>query len=120
MTPEEWQELLSDPGNWPDESAAEWSAQWKLFYWAAKEIHTDSANLYREIDEKGLNELYLEVLAKLGYDVAETSSGKEINLARNEQMHSLRRIARFLLEADNTGKSSETISSELRELGYQA
>ena len=121
MNLEELQELLADPDNWPDESTTHWPAEWKLFYWATKEVHTDSAKLLSEVDERGLNELFLEVLAQLRYEVTETPSGKNgINLSRKEQIYSVRRIARFLLEIENMGKSSQILSSELRELGYHA
>ena len=59
MNLEEWQELLADPNNWPDESAKKWPAEWKLFYWATKEVHTYSVRLFSEVDERGLNELLL-------------------------------------------------------------
>ena len=121
MNLEEWQALLSDPDNWPDESANNWPAEWKLFYWATKEVHTDSAKLFGEVEERGLIELFQDVLIQLGYEVTEIPSGKkEISLSFKEQVHSIRRIARFLLEVENMGKSSQLVSSELRELGYHA
>ena len=121
MNLEEWQALLSDPANWPDESAKDWPAEWKLSYWATKEVYTDSAKLFEEVEGRGLNELFDDVLIQLGYKVTETPSGKkEISLPRKEQVHSLRRIAIFLLDVENMGKSSQLLSSELRELGYHA
>ena len=123
MTPKEWQDLLSDPENWPDESAENWPQEWKLFYWVMKEVYTDSAKVLGELEERGLSEMFREVLVLLGYEVTETSSGaegKEIHLSRKEQMNSIRRIARFLLEPENIGKSPQSLSSELIELGYQA
>ena len=121
MNLEDWQELLSDPDNWPDESAKNWPADWKLFYWAAKQIHTDSVKLFGELEEEGLNELFHDVLVQLGYQVADGPSGKkEIRLSRKEEIHTVRRIAIFLLEAENKGKSSQQLSSELGALGYHA
>ena len=121
MPPDEWQELLADPDNWPDHIARNWPAELRLSYWATKEIHVDSIRLFGEVDDKGLNELFHDVLGQLGYQLTRTSSGQtEISLSSREEMHAVRRIARFVLEADNTGKSSQLISSELRELGCQA
>ena len=121
MNLEEWQALLADPDNWPDDSAKNGPAEGKLFYWATKEIHTDNAKLFGKVEERGLNELFYDVLVQLGYRVTETPSGKkEISLSRKEEMHLVRRIARFLLEAENMGKSSQRMSLELRILGYHA
>ena len=123
MTPQDWQELLSDPSNWPDESAENWPAEWKLFYWATEEVWTDSTKLFEELEEGGLSGLFQDVLVQLGYEVTEPLAGtamKEIKLSSKEQMHAIRRIARFLLEPENIGKSSQLISSELTDLGYQA
>ena len=122
MTPKEWQDLLSDPDNWPDDSAENWPAEWKLFYWATKEMYTNSVEVLGETEERGLNELFREVLILLGYEVSETSSRMEIknqNLSYQEHIHSIRRIARFLLEQENIGKSAQSISSELTDLGYR-
>ena len=120
MNLEEWQEMLSDPNNWPDESAEQWPTEGKLLYWAMKEVHTDTAKLFDEVGERGLKELFHDVLSQLGYEVTETPSGKEIRLSRRDQVHSVRRIAKFLLESEGMGKSSQLISSELTELGYHA
>ena len=73
------------------------------------------------VEERSLNELFYDVLVQLGYKVTETLSGKkEISLSRKEEVHSVRRIASFLLEAENMGKSSQRMSLEIRGLGYHA
>ena len=123
MTPQDWQELLSDPSNWPDESAENWPTELKLSYWATKEVWTDFTKLSKELEERGLSGLFQDVLVQLGYEVTEPPAGtamKEIKLSSKEQMHAIRRIAKFLLEPENIGKSSQLISSELTDLDYQA
>ena len=119
MTEDEWRELLSDPENWPDGDHL--PEEWKQFYWVTKEVWTDTAQLWRGIEDKGLGDLYSDVLVKLGYTLVEHPSGRqEIQLASKEQTHSIRRVARFLLEEGNEGKSSQQLASELHELGCQA
>ena len=121
MNLQEWQHSLSDPENWPDEDAENWPADWKLIYWATKEVHTDFASLIGEIEERGLSELLHDVLVQLGYKVAETPARKkEVSLSHKADMHSVRFIARFLLKSENMGKPPHLISSELRDLGYHA
>ncbi len=70
MTPQDWQELLSDPSNWPDESAENWPTELKLSYWATKEVWTDFTKLSKELEERGLSGLFQDVLVQLGYEVA--------------------------------------------------
>ena len=106
-------EEIMNPANWPEE--------WRLFSWATMEAYSEGVKLFEQIGERGLEELFNDVLVQLGYQVTETPAGqKEIHLSRKELTFSIQRIARFLLEGENTGKSSQLLSSELRELGCQA
>ena len=115
----EWQEFLSNPENWPE--PVNLPDEWRLSYWVTKEVYADSHRLSTELEERGLSDLFNDVLIELGYQVSDDSSGKKkINLTRQEQMHSIRRIARFLLDYENEGKAASKVSSELRELGYHA
>ena len=110
---------MSNSDNWP-EPGEDWSAEWRLMYWATREVYTDSVRLFNELDDRGLNDLFHDTLVILGYPVNETPSGmKEINLSYKEQTHSIRRIARFVLEFGEAGKSAELLSSELRQLGHE-
>ena len=110
-----WFEEMTNPDNWPTEV--------KLSAWATMEGYLETAKLLEQIEERGLKELFEEVLAQLGYQVTETPSGEkeiDLSLSRKEQVYSVQRIARFLLEDKNTGKSSQLLSSELRELDVTA
>ena len=119
MTEDEWREVLSDPENWPD--GANLSDEWKLSYWVTKEVYTDNSKLSDDLKEKGANGLFHDVLAELGYAITENPPGtKVISLSSQEEIHSVRRIARFLLECENEGKSPQQLSSDLKDLGYQA
>ena len=115
----ESQEFLSNPENWPE--PVNLPEELRLRYWVTKEVYADSHKLAAELEERGLNDLLYDVLIEMGYEIVDDPSGeKVINLTRQEQMHSIRRIARFLLEFENEGKAAPELSSELRELGYHA
>ena len=115
----EWKEFMSNPENWPE--PVNLPDEWRLRYWATKEVYADSYELTTELEEKGLIDLFHDVLIELGYQVSDDPSGeKALKLTRQEQTHWIRRIARFLLEGENIGKATPELSSELKELGYHA
>ena len=119
MSMRQIQEFFADPDNWPDESAKDWPPEWRMFYLSTKWGYTDFAALMEAIDENGKGEVFNDVLVQLGYSVTEEESGmKGIHLIRRDGLYAILRIARFLLDIENQDKSSDQLSSELRDLGY--
>ena len=93
--------------------------EWRMSYLSTKWAYTDFATLMQAIDENGKGEAFSDVLIQLGYKVVEEESGmKGIHTTRRDGGYAMLRIARFLLDTENQDKSSDQLSSELRDLGY--
>ena len=119
MNMRESQEFFANPDKWPDESVNNLPPEWRMSYLSTKWAYTDFATLMQAIDENGKGEVFNDVLIQLGYKVVEEESGmKGIHTTRRDGGYAILRIARFLLDTENQDKSSDQLSSELRDLGY--
>ena len=93
--------------------------RWRTIVWATRQAFTDTESVLDELQAAGLDRLFRSVLIHLGYKLEAQSDGlTQINLQSGEQSHWVRRIARFLLEPENSGRPAHELATDLRALGY--
>ena len=93
--------------------------RWRTIVWGTLQASADAETVLNDLQQAGLDSLFRAVLLDLGYELADQPDGLTgINLRSGEQTHSNRRIARFLLEPDNSGRPAPELAADLRALGY--